>query len=243
MLRGMTISFLEGGRTYPGGKGGTYQHIINLMPPHSRYIETHLGAGAVIRRKRLARVSIGIDLDERVIARWRARGHPEVTIVQGDAVTVLPTLGVGQGDIVYSDPPFLPGSRRRDRIYRHDYKAADHERLIAVLRALPCGVVLSGYRSPLYDQLLRNWHRTDFPARTHAGTVVESAWTNFEPGDVLHDYSFVGDDFRQRERLRRRIRTLSKRLADAEPLERNAALAVLAELRPDAVAAAAGRLA
>lgn len=238
----MTTSFLDGGSTYPGGKGGSYQHIINLLPPHSRYIETHLGAGAVLKRKRPARVSIGIDLDERVVARWRACAESDLTIIHGDAVAVLPTLKVGLDDIVYSDPPFLPGSRRRPRVYRHDYGPAEHEQLIALLRSLSCRVVLSGYRSPLYERLLRSWHRTDFPARTHAGTVTESAWSNFEPGNVLHDYSFVGADFRDRERLRRRIRTLSKRLAEAEPLERNAALAALAELKPDAVAAAAGRL-
>ena len=35
--------------TYPGGKGGNgfYQKIINLIPPHDVYIETHLGGGAI----------------------------------------------------------------------------------------------------------------------------------------------------------------------------------------------------
>jgi site-specific DNA-adenine methylase len=32
---------------YPGGKGGAgvYQTIINNIPPHDTYIETHLGGG------------------------------------------------------------------------------------------------------------------------------------------------------------------------------------------------------
>jgi len=30
---------------YLGGKGKTYQRIINLMPPRRVYIETHLGGG------------------------------------------------------------------------------------------------------------------------------------------------------------------------------------------------------
>lgn len=28
---------------YHGGKGGVFQKLINLMPPHEVYIETHLG--------------------------------------------------------------------------------------------------------------------------------------------------------------------------------------------------------
>ena len=34
-----------------GGKGGVYQRLINLIPPHDVYIENHLGGGAVIRKK------------------------------------------------------------------------------------------------------------------------------------------------------------------------------------------------
>ena len=33
---------------YDGGKGACYRQLINLMPPHRRYVETHLGGGAVI---------------------------------------------------------------------------------------------------------------------------------------------------------------------------------------------------
>ncbi|MCD4763305.1 MAG: hypothetical protein K8R28_04685, partial [Desulfobacterales bacterium] len=42
---------------FPGGKGGTYQKYINLMPPHEVYIESHLGGGAILRYKRRARRS------------------------------------------------------------------------------------------------------------------------------------------------------------------------------------------
>jgi hypothetical protein len=42
--------------TYPGGKNGTgtFQKIINQMPPHDVYIEAFLGSGAVMRLKRPA---------------------------------------------------------------------------------------------------------------------------------------------------------------------------------------------
>ncbi len=59
--------------SYPGGKGRIYQELINLMPPHDAYIETFLGDGAVMRRKRPAARNIGIDVDERVIRRWLGR--------------------------------------------------------------------------------------------------------------------------------------------------------------------------
>ncbi len=57
---------------YPGGKGNVYQKIINQIPPHRVYIETHAGEAAVARHKRPACQNILIDLDPDVITAARA---------------------------------------------------------------------------------------------------------------------------------------------------------------------------
>jgi DNA adenine methylase len=238
----MAASFLTCGTAYPGGKGRSYQHVINVMPPHCRYIETHLGAGAVMRNKRPAKVNIGIELDQRVVDRWRRLGRSGVEVVHGDALQILPQLNLGEGDLLYCDPPFHPATRRRPRSYRHDMSDADHERLLDLLLNLGCQVVLSGYVNELYERRLQGWTRSDFETRTHAGPVTESIWTNFNRGPVLHDYSFVGRCFRERERMRRRIGALSSRLSNASDLERNAALAALADSEPQIISAAAERI-
>ncbi len=227
---------------YRGGKGQSYRHIINLMPPHVRYVETHLGGGAVMRRKRPAEQNIGIDLDERVIERWTRRCLPCTTILQGDAVEVLARLELSGADLVYSDPPYVPSSRRTPRLYRHDYNDADHDRLLDVLVELPCSVILSGYECELYAARLAHWWRTEYQALTHNGVVTECAWTNFKPGPVLHDYAYVGRTFREREQIRRRCRGLARRIECLEPIELNAALAMLASSQPDAILAAARRV-
>jgi site-specific DNA-adenine methylase len=58
---------------YPGGKNGAgvYQQLINLMPPHHTYIEPFLGSGAILRLKRPAQASIGIDADADGVDRYR----------------------------------------------------------------------------------------------------------------------------------------------------------------------------
>ena len=50
---------------FPGSKqsAGVWQRLINLMPPHSVYIEAFLGSGTLMRMKRPARLNIGLDLD------------------------------------------------------------------------------------------------------------------------------------------------------------------------------------
>ncbi|MCK6844207.1 hypothetical protein ACQJ1T_26680 [Klebsiella pneumoniae] len=63
---------------YPGGKGGAgvYQTIINNIPPHDTYIETHLGGGNILERKRPAARSVGIDVDPEVIEVWQQLDVP-----------------------------------------------------------------------------------------------------------------------------------------------------------------------
>lgn len=227
---------------YPGGKGRSYQHVINLMPPHRRYIETHVGGGAVLRRKRPAAENIIIDLDPAVTDRWKARGLKNVAVRTGDALRILPELNVSEEDLIYSDPPYLPETRRSQKYYRYDYSEADHIALLDALLTLPCKVILSGYRSDLYERRLSGWSRTDYEALTHRGLVVESAWTNFEPGCVLHDYRYIGGDFREREASKRRRDNLFQRITSVKPIERNAVLAELANTHPEAVLQAARRI-
>ena len=61
--------------SYPGGKAGAgvYQKLINLMPLHTVYIEPFLGHGAVLLRKRPARLNIGVDLYDQAVQKVRTR--------------------------------------------------------------------------------------------------------------------------------------------------------------------------
>jgi site-specific DNA-adenine methylase len=226
---------------YPGGKGRAYQRLINLMPPHDVFIETHLGGGAVMLKKRRATRNVGIDRDEAVIARWSALNEPDVELVNGDAAAYLRANPPGPGALVFADPPYWPDARRRSRCYRHDYHAGDHLALLDVLTGLECRVLLTGYRNEAYDSILSGWCVTEYQNCTQIGLVTERAWTNYPPPAALHDYDHVGMDFREREGLRRRRRSHIERLRRATPLERNAILADLADAFPDEMRLAVGR--
>ena len=74
---------------YPGGKGGVYQKLINLMPPHDVYIETHLGGGAVMRNKGSAWRNIGIEIDPEVVKKWRKADTRGFKLIHDDAINQL----------------------------------------------------------------------------------------------------------------------------------------------------------
>lgn len=155
---------------YPGGKGqaGVYQKIINLMPPHDVYIETHLGGGNILERKKPARSNIAIDIDGAVCDRWSTS-----TREKNDA--------------------------------------------------------------------LRGWYRTDFPRLDRGGTwALESLWLNFDPPARLHDFSYLGGNFRERERIKRKRARWRARLEQLPASERLAMLQVLLELASPEAASGAG---
>lgn len=224
---------------YPGGKGRCYQHLVSMMPPHRTYIETHLGGGAVLRRKRPAELNIGIEADEAVVAKWAGITLPNTEIVHGDACAFLKGYAFTGAELVYSDPPYPKSTRARARIYKHDYDDEDHAKLLGILLRLPCMVIVSSYANELYDGLLKNWRRIEFPGDSHTGPRTEVAWLNFEEPDLLHDPRYRGQDFRDRERIRRRRAGLARRIGNMPTVERQALFQDLArEFGPELRSAA-----
>lgn len=232
---------------FPGGKGSSFRHLINLMPPHLVYIETHLGGGNVIARKRPALRNVGVDVDGSVIARWRERVPYlpfELELHQADAVRFLRSYPFEGGELVYSDPPYLHSTRRRLNLYRHEYTEAQHVELLETLAGLPCAVIVSGYPSSLYRAVLQDrhgWRCIEYPTTTRRGRVIECAWFNFDP-IALHDCRYAGVTFRERERIKRRRARWRAKFERMDATERQVVLGALLELASPDVAREALRI-
>jgi site-specific DNA-adenine methylase len=220
--------------SYPGGKGGagTYQKIINNMPPHQTYIEAFVGGGSVFKRKKAADTNIIIDADSRVIDSWEKSGLPAaVTAICGDAISFLKNYDWQGGELVYCDPPYVISSRTGGELYDHEFTDEQHEKLLDVLNSLPCKVMISGYHSKLYASRLKNWHLTTFGSMTRRGMALEHLWCNFPPPIELHDYQYLGDDYRERERIRKKVNRWTNKLETMPKLERQAIMAALSSFQ------------
>lgn len=212
---------------YPGGKEKCYQRLINLMPPHQVYIESHLGGGAVLRHKRPAEVSIGIDADVAVIAYWAKNFPGSCHLVNEDAASYLAQYAYTGAELIYADPPYLATVRRQSKIYRHEYSEQDHIELLATLLQAQCMVMLSGYDNELYNDTLTGWRKVQFFTMTHIGVRQEHVWMNFSEPQKLHDGSYLGNTFRERQTIKRRQARLVKKFRQMDPIERSEALEVL----------------
>lgn len=108
----------------------------------------------------------------------------EVSLECRPALEVIEKYGSDESTLIYADPPYL-GSVRR-----HNYKVemtseGAHRELGEVLSGCRATVVLSGYHSPLYDELYADWFRVELPSRTTQGDSArvertEVLWSNRE---------------------------------------------------------------
>ncbi len=108
-------------KRYAGGKGqnGVYQRIINLMPPHEVYIETHLGGGGIMRNKLPAKRNIGIEINPKVIEIWRKDNSFDIELIHGEAISYLRSYEFTGNELIYCDPPYVRETRKkRVKIYK-----------------------------------------------------------------------------------------------------------------------------
>ena len=108
-----------------------------------------------------------------------------VSLESRPALEVIADYGQHPKVCLYVDPPYL-GSTRNSRKYRHEMADEPaHRELAEALRRCAAAVVLSGYPSPLYEDLYEGWHRHEMAAWTalglHAGgdgNRTEVLWSN-----------------------------------------------------------------
>lgn len=89
--------------------------------------------------------------------------------------------------LIYADPPYLHSTRSKSAtsVYGVEMTDDDHRELASVLRSCKSKVVLSGYPSPLYDELYAGWLRVDLEIANHAAggkrkaRQTECLWLNF----------------------------------------------------------------
>jgi site-specific DNA-adenine methylase len=219
---------------YPGGKGGVFQKLINLMPPHEIYIETHLGGGAIMRHKRRAKRNIGIEIDPNVIELWTKNNRIDFELIHDDAIHYLKGYRFTSKELIYCDPPYLRETRKkRSRLYKYEYTWDQHRELLEVIKSLPCMVMISGYESRLYTEFLKGWYTRFYTVGCQQGTAIEWIWMNYSPPIELHDYRYLGDNFRERERIKKKSKRWVRRLQSMPVLERQALLAAIHSVKQD----------
>lgn len=208
--------------SYPGGKGSYFTRIINLIPPHEVYIESHLGSGAVLHNIRPAKINIGIDLDLEIIRKYQKSFENKYIYYHGDAIEIISKMNLNKNTIIYADPPYLMSTRKsKKKLYKYEYSKQDHLDLLKFFKNLECNIIISGYESDLYSGVLDTWNKCKYKSHTQNGFRDECLWFNYNIPIKLHDYRFLGDTFRERELIKKRHANLKKKIHKLSLIERN----------------------
>jgi hypothetical protein len=130
---------------------------------------------------------------------------------------------------IFCDPPYVLSERATGRIYECELTDDDHERFLGTLTTVDASryqIMVCGYKCELYSSL-DPWNAIAHRVPTRGGLQDEHIWMNYEKPAVLHDYQYIGDGRRNRERIRRRQKNWSSQLSAMPEEERIAMLQVL----------------
>jgi DNA adenine methylase len=89
------------------------------------------------------------------------------------------------GTLQYLDCPYLPETRTAKKVYEHEMTYEEHEELLDVITQCKGKIMISGYKSPLYELKLHDWERRDWDLPNNASgstskrRMIESLWMNF----------------------------------------------------------------
>lgn len=121
-------------------------------------------------------------LPEKIItAADRLRG---VQIEHMDALELIVRFNF-ENVLIYCDPPYVL-STRHGKQYKCEMSDTDHIRLLELLLQHKGSVMISGYDSDLYNQMLAGWYKERQVVYSQAASQKQEViWMNFKPNQQI----------------------------------------------------------
>ena len=108
----------------------------------------------------------------------------EVQIEHSDAVKLIKRFQ-GQNVLIYCDPPYLLGTRRKG-LYKHEMTDGQHEELLKALIKSKAKICLSAYDNEMYNDMLRGWVTDEKSTIAQMGLHrTEKIYMNYDPPWLL----------------------------------------------------------
>jgi DNA adenine methylase len=108
----------------------------------------------------------------------------EVHIFNKPAQEVIKTFN-NKNTLIYADPPYLHETRKSKDAYKCEMTTDQHVELARILNSFQGKVILSGYPSPLYNRLYKNWNVATKKIANHSSQQkakqmkTEVLWKNY----------------------------------------------------------------
>lgn len=225
---------IEPVKKYPGRKGaaGTMQQILSRVPRCELFIDCMAGSGFIsyCMEPTGCRIIVN-DADEAVLNRIKIYEGGKITKVCCDYAEIVCLYdNNSEGTVFYFDPPYLFETRKSQRdIYGLEWDRADHLQFLDIVRKIGSSVLVSHYPCPLYDEALKDWRKIEYTTMTYGGPRIEALYMNYPAPALLQCYKAVGENFTDRQRIKRKVERLINKLKNEAEQERAAILSAVVD--------------
>ena len=221
-------------QNYKGHKGipGVYQKIINHIPKHSKYIELFAGSAAIYSLMTVpVRTVILNDINPEVYSNLTVR-YPGTIVTNENAIRILQSnLNIlAKETFIFLDPPYLHSTRPNGtNLYDFEMTDSDHVQLLTAALQMNCFIMIIHPKCELYDTYLKDWYKIEVKIRYNNKTSIECLYMNYKL-DELQDYTYLGSDCWDRQRIKRKGERWVNKLLAMPELERQYIINKIKEL-------------
>lgn len=214
-------------KTYFGGKAsnGVPQTLINQVPPHQSKTIGFGGQCALTRYMMPAQENILYELNSEVVQLWKnanlVSSH-NISILEQCFLSSFNPDNYTETDFIYLDPPYPHDTRKSKNRYKFEMTDKQHQSMLAKCCDASGMIAISSYQNKMYDEMLKGWRTIEFESMTRSGKkATEILYMNYDEPTELHDYTYIGEDFREREAIKRRHVNFLRKIDRLDVLERN----------------------
>jgi len=209
---------------YPGRKGaaGTWQKIVSEIPRCEMFIDAMTGSGIISSLVSGCQVVMN-DIDQTAIGNIvYPVGETGLIVSNLHYLDLVKQYNNGSNArVFYFDPPYLMQTRSYKKpIYNYEWGEKDHTTFLEIAVLIKCPVMISHYPCSQYDTALKGWRVVTYNTMTRAGIRRERLYMNFPQPVLLQCFEYAGENFTDRQRIKRKIDRLTARLQSEDEKER-----------------------
>lgn len=210
-----------------GSKGiaHLFREIINNIPPIDLFIETFGGSGIISNYIQLyCRVEIN-DYDTE-ISQALSEELPQCTNLHFKAHIAKFIYPCSHRRMLFLDPPYPIKWRKGQRaLYDIEMTDEEHIELLQLAKQFQGFVMICSNENPIYQEALeKQWRKKVITVNYHGQMVEEVLWFNYPKPTELLSYEFAGDNFTDRQRIKRKANRWIENLRSMDPIDRNVIL-------------------
>ncbi len=224
-------------KSYPGNKNidGVYHKIINEIPKCEVFRELFAGSAAIAAHVATSGAKIVLNYKSAEAYSFLTDAFPGAIVTNDCAISLIKQFPEkpNRPEVTFLDPPYRHGTRPNNtELYTHEMTDDDHVQLLSAIleKEQHHQFMIQHPDDELYNEKLSHWRKVEMTIRYHQKTSKEILYMNYQRPLQLQLYNFLGKDFGERQRIKRKGDRHVARLLKLPDLERNYILQRLKEL-------------